>query len=159
VALAEEMAADDRADLYADLGEDLRAELLGAMDAEESRDVRQLLTYPEGSAGALMTTDFVALPIGATSAQAIELVRRDAEHMETIDYAYAVDEPGSLLGVVSLRDRVTSPAARPIAEIMDPNLVSVSVEDDQEEVARLFAKYDLLAVPVVDRHHHVVGMI
>jgi magnesium transporter len=158
-ALTDEMAADDRADLYADLGEELRAELLGAIDEAESRDIRQLLSYPEGSAGALMTTDFVALPADQTCAEAIERVRQTAEQMETIYHAYAVDTHGTLLGVVSLRDLVTSPARRPIAEVMNPNLVSVGIEDDQEEVARLIAKYDLLAVPVVDRHHHVVGII
>src|SRR5690606_33221798 len=149
-ALGNEMAADDRADLFADLDDEIRDRLLGAMDAAESRDLRQLMTHPEGSAGALMTTDFVALPADATAAQAIELVRANAEQMESIYHAYAVDENGTLLGVVSLRDLVTAPARRPIAEVMNPNLVSVVVDDDQEDVARLIAKYDLLALPVVD---------
>jgi magnesium transporter len=158
-ALTDEMAADDRADLMADLGEELRAELLGKMDEEESRDIRQLLSYPERSAGALMTTEFVALPAEATCAEAIEIVRTTAEEMETVYHAYAVDQHGTLLGVVSLRDLVVSPARRAIADVMNPNLVSIGVEDDQEEVARLIAKYDLLALPVVDRHHHIVGII
>jgi magnesium transporter len=158
-ALTDEMAADDRADLYGDLGEELRTQLLGSMDAEESRDIRQLLSYAESTAGALMTTDFVALPADATAAGAIEIVRATAERMESSYHAYAVDEHGTLLGVISLRDLVTSPAARPIAEIMNPNLVSVGVDEDQEDVARLIAKYDLLALPVVDRHHKIVGMI
>jgi magnesium transporter len=158
-ALTDEMAADDAADLVADLGEELRTEVLEAMEPEESRDVRQLLAYPDGSAGAIMTTEFVALPAGSTCAEAIDLLRQHAAEMETVSYAYAVDQHGTLLGVVSLRDLVISPADRAIAEIMNPNLVSVSAEDDQEDVARLIAKYDLLALPVVDRHHHVVGII
>jgi magnesium transporter len=158
-AITDEMAADDRADLYATLGEDLRSELLRAMDEEESRDVRQLLSYPEESAGALMTTDFVALPAGVTAQRAIELIRDTAADKETIYQAYAVDQNQTLLGVVSLRDLVVSPADRLISEIMEPNIVSVVTEDDQEEVARIIAKYDLLALPVVDRHHRIAGII
>jgi magnesium transporter len=158
-ALTDEMAADDRADLVADLSEELQTELLNTMDAEESRDVRQLLSYPDGTAGAIMTTDFVAVPAEATAAEAIDVVRDNAEKMESIYQAYAVDQNGTLLGVVSLRDLVTAPARRTIAEIMNPNMVSVGADDDQEGVARLIAKYDLLAVPVVDRHHKMVGMI
>jgi len=159
VDLTDEMAADDRADLYATLGEELRTELLDAIDEEESRDIRQLLAYPEDSAGSLMTTEFVSLPANLTAQQAIELIRDTAAEKETIYQAYAVDQNGTLLGVVSLRDLVVSPAKRTIAEIMNPNIVSVSVEDDQEEVARIIAKYDLLALPVVDRHHRIAGII
>jgi magnesium transporter len=159
VDLTDEMAADDRADLYATLGEELRTELLDAIDEEESRDIRQLLSYPEASAGSLMTTEFLALPANVTVQQAIEHIRETAADKETIYQAYAVDQNGTLLGVVSLRDLVVSPAKRTVAEIMNPNIVSVPVEDDQEEVARVIAKYDLLALPVVDRHHRIVGII
>ncbi|HEU5061453.1 MAG TPA: magnesium transporter [Kofleriaceae bacterium] len=158
-ALTDEMAADDRADLYATLGEELRSELLDAIDEEESRDIRQLLAYPEDSAGSLMTTEFVALPANVTAQQAIEIIRETAADKETIYQAYAVDKNGTLLGVFSLRDLVVSPATRTVGEIMNPNIVSVPVEDDQEEVARVIAKYDLLALPVVDRHHRIVGII
>lgn len=158
-AITDEMAHDDRADLYATLGEELRTELLEAIDEDESRDIRQLLSYPEHSAGALMTTDFVALPAHITTQEAINLIRQTAAGKETIYQAYAVDQNGTLLGVVSLRDLVVSPADRSIAQIMNPNIVSVPVEADQEEVARLIAKYDLLALPVVDRHHRIVGII
>jgi magnesium transporter len=158
-AITDEMAADDRADLYATLGEKLRTELLEAIDEDESRDIRQLLSYPEDSAGALMTTDFVALPAHVSSEEAINLIRQTAADKETIYQAFAVDQNGTLLGVLSLRDLVVSPADRTIAQIMNPNIVSVPVEADQEEVARLIAKYDLLALPVVDRHHRIVGII
>lgn len=158
-AITDEMAHDDRADLYATLGEDLRSELLEALGEEESRDIRQLLSYPEDSAGALMTTEFVALPAHVTTQEAINLIRQNAADKETIYQAYAVDQNGTLLGVVSLRDLVVSPADRTVAQIMNPNIVSAAVEADQEEVARLIAKYDLLALPVVDRHHRIVGII
>ena len=158
-ALTDEMAADDRADLYATLGEELRTELLHAIDEDESRDIRQLLSYPEGSAGSLMTTAFVALSADLTAQRAIEQIRETAGEKETIYQAYAVDQNRTLLGVVSLRDLVVSPAKRTIAEIMNPNIVSVPVEAEQEEVTRIVAKYDLLALPVVDRHHAIVGII
>jgi magnesium transporter len=158
-AITDEMAADERADLYATLGEKLRTELLEAIDEEESRDIRQLLSYPEDSAGALMTTEFVGLPAHVTTQEAINIIRQTASDKETIYQAYAIDQNGTLLGVVSLRDLVVSPAERTIAQIMNPNLVSAPVEADQEEVARLIAKYDLLALPVVDRHHRIVGII
>jgi magnesium transporter len=158
-AITDEMAHDDRADLYATLGEELRTELLEAIDEEESRDIRQLLSYPEDSAGALMTTDFVALPAHVTTQEAINLIRETAAGKETIYQAYAVDQNGTLLGVVSLRDLVVSPADRTIAQIMNPNIVSAPVDVDQEDVARLIAKYDLLALPVVDRHHRITGII
>lgn len=158
-AITDEMAADDRADLYALLPAELRARLLESIDAEESRDIRQLLSYPEDSSGALMTTDFVALPANKTVAEAIEMVRESAAEMETIYIAYAVDPNGTLLGAVSLRDLVTSPAERTIDAIMNPNILSVDADDDQEDAARLLAKYDLLAVPVVDRTHRILGII
>ncbi len=158
-AITDEMAPDDRADLYGRLEDELRATLLSRLDEAESRDIRQLLSYAEDTAGALLTTDFVALPADTDAAGAIELVRENAAEMETIYQAYAVDPHGTLLGAISLRDLVTSPAARKIDEIMNPNIVSVGVEDDQEEVARLIAKYDLLALPVVDRSHRIVGII
>lgn len=153
------MAADDRVDLYALLSPEMRSALLEEIDAEESRDIRQLLAYPEDSAGALMTTDFVALPANKTAAEAIDLVRDSAAEMETIYTAYAVDPHGTLLGAVSLRDLVTSPADRTIDGIMNPNIVAVHADDDQEYAARLLAKYDLLAMPVVDRTHRILGII
>ena len=153
------MAHDDRADLYALLPKDMRGRLLDAIDEEESRDIRQLLSYPEDSAGALMTTDFVALPADKTAAEAIDLVRDGAAEMETIYIAYAVDTHGTLLGAVSLRDLVTSPADRTIDAIMNPNIVAVDVDEDQEEAARILAKYDLLAMPVVDRSHRILGIV
>jgi magnesium transporter len=158
-AITDAMAPDDRADLYSVLDLELRSKLLANLDEAESRDIRQLLSYPEDSAGALLTTDFVALPADETAAGAIELVRKTAAEMETIYQAYAVDPHDTLLGAVSLRDLVTSPADRKIDEIMNPNIVTVPVEADQEEVARLIAKYDLLSLPVVDRAHRIVGII
>ncbi|RMH45130.1 MAG: magnesium transporter [Deltaproteobacteria bacterium] len=158
-AVTDEMAPDDRADLYAELPEELRKQLLAEVDPEESRDIRTLLAYDEDTAGGVMTTDFVALPATMTVEQAIDAVRKTAEEMETIYVVYVVDSHGTLHGVVSLRDLVTSPAHKTLEDIMNPNVVTVDVDTDQEEVAHVMAKYDLLAVPVVDRTHRLVGMI
>lgn len=159
VDLVEAMAPDERADLLGELAEERRAALLAKMEREEQRDVRQLLAYPEGTAGAIMTTNFVALSADESVARAIEAVRRSAAEMETIYDAYAVDPHGTLLGVVSLRDLVVAPEKKLISEVMEPNVIAVNADDDQEEVARVIAKYDLLAVPVIDRSRRIVGII
>jgi magnesium transporter len=158
-AVTDAMASDDRADMLAELDADLRSRLLANLDEEESRDIRHLLAYEESSAGSLMTTDFVALPADTTAEGAIEEIRSIAQEMETVYQAYAVDPNATLLGVISLRDLVTSPKGSTLAEIMNPNIVTASVDDDQEEVVRLISKYDLLALPVVDSNHRVVGII
>lgn len=158
-AITDAMAADDRADMLANLDDELRSRLLANLDEEESRDIRHLLAYEDGSAGSLMTTDFVALRAETTSEGAIGEIRDIAQKMETVYQAYAVDPNNTLLGVISLRDLVTSPKESTLAEIMNPNIITASVDDDQEEVVRLIAKYDLLALPVVDSNHRVVGII
>jgi magnesium transporter len=147
---ANRMSPDERADLFAELGEDLRVAILARMEREEVKDVRQLLRYPETSAGGLMTTEFVALEAATPVGRAIEEVRRKAPEMETIYEAYAVDPNGTLLGAVSLRDLVLAQPGQPLSAVMDPTVLSVDPETDREEVARVFAKYDLLAMPVVD---------
>ena len=158
-AITDAMAADDRADMLAALDTELRSRLLANLDEEESRDIRHLLTYEESSAGSIMTTDFVALAADTTSEGAIEEIRQIAQEMETVYQAYAVDPNSTLLGVISLRDLVTSAKDSTLAEIMNPNIITIGVNDDQEEAVRLIAKYDLLALPVVDSDHRVVGII
>lgn len=158
-AITDVMAADDRADMLAELQPELRFQLLASMDEAESRDIRQLLAYKDDSAGSLMTTDYVALSANSTAEEAIEEIRVIAQEMETIYQAYAVDPNGTLLGVISLRDLVTSPKGSTLAEIMNPNIITIKAYDDQEEVVRLISKYDLLALPVVDHNHHLVGII
>lgn len=159
VAILDEMAPDDRADMVANLDQALRQALLANMSEAGSRDVRKLLAYSEGTAGALLTTDFVTLAASNTAQDSIDQIRRQAEELETIYQAYAVDSHGTLLGAVSLRDLVTSPSKRSIDEIMEPNIVTVPIDSDQEDVARIIAKYDLLAVPVVDGVHRIIGII
>jgi magnesium transporter len=157
--LAELMSADERADLFQALPEDVRADLLSRMAKEEQRDVRELIRYPESTAGGLMTTDYVALSPDLTVERAIEEVRRTAEEKETIYEAYAVDPNGTLLGAVSLRDLVLARSGQTIAAVMNPDAISVPPELDQEEVARIFQHYGLLALPVVDDTRKLLGIV
>lgn len=150
VRLANEMPPDERADVFAELPEEVRGELLGAMEREEARDVRALLTYPPTSAGGIMTTAYVALSPELPTADAIEQVRRSAEEMETVHDVYAVDPSGVLLGSVSLRDLVLAKKNQTVRDIMDPSTISVDAEIDREEVARLFQRYALATMPVVE---------
>lgn len=157
--IADQMSADERADVFQALSDEVRADLLGRMQKEEARDVRELVRYPESTAGGLMTTDFVALKPDMTVEGAVELVRRTAEQMETIYEAYAVDPNGTLLGAVSLRDLVLARAGQPISVIMNADAISVPPESDREDVARLFQHYDLLALPVVDGTRKLLGIV
>lgn len=157
--LAGLMSPDERADLFQELSEELRADLLGRMPKEESRDVRELISYPESSAGGLMTTDFVALPPDITVEKAIEEVRRTAAQKETVYEAYAVDPNGTLLGAVSLRDLVLARSGQPVTAIMNADAVSVPPEMDQEDVARIFQHYGLIALPVVDAARKLLGIV
>jgi magnesium transporter len=159
VRILDDMAADERADLMAELPEEVRVQLLGKMTREEARDVRELLAYPESSAGGVMTTDFVAVKAGDTVQQAIETIRKVADDVETIYYAYAVAEGDHLVGVVSLRDLVVAKPDRKIQELMETNVITVHPEEHQEVVARTIARYDLLAMPVVDRSGVILGIV
>lgn len=157
--LADLMSADERVDLLQEFEEDVRSDILSRMDKEERQDVRDLIHYGESSAGGLMTTEYVTLSPEVTVEKAIEQVRRTAEEKETIYEAFAVDPNGTLVGAVSLRDLVLAPATKRISEIMEADVVSVPAEMDQEEVAGIFQRYDLLALPVVDAHHKLLGIV
>ncbi len=152
------MDADDAADLLALLPEERRSGILSAMDMEDSEDIGKLLGYPEDSAGGIMTSSFFALGEGVTVQEAIQAIQ-GAEEAETVFYVYVVDEEGRLVGVVSLRQLITSPPTATLRQIMNRDVIRVHVTTDQEQVARIVAKYDLLAIPVVDDQEHLVGII
>lgn len=152
------MADDDAADLLADLPDDRRQEILGLLSHEHTEDVSELLAYPEGTAGRIMTTDFLVLPKNMTAQAAIQEVRKAAEK-EMVFYLYVTDEEGRLVGVLSLRQLVTAQDYTPLEEIMIRDVIKVHVNTDQEEVARLVSLYNLLAIPVVDHGDLLVGII
>src|SRR6266404_7606435 len=157
--IADAMSADERADLFKALPDELRSDLLARMPKDASKDVRELIRYPATSAGGLMTTDYVALDPQITVERAIDEVRRTAAEKETIYEAYAVDPNDTLLGAVSLRDLVLARAGQPIAAVMNPDVISVPPEMDQEDVAHLFEHYNMLALPVVDAARKLLGIV
>ena len=157
--ILEEMDPDEAADLLQDLPEERREELVELMEKEEAEDVEELLTHPEDSAGGIMTSDFVALDGGLTAAQAIDELRAKRPDPELTYYLYVVDSEGTLEGVLSLRDLVVASPETKVSEIMDPNVLKVDAETPKEEVAAFIAKYDLLALPVVDARRKLLGTV
>ena len=155
----EEMAPDEAAELLAELPEDRSQELLRLMVREEADDVRKLLAHPEDTAGRIMTTEFVAVRPNLTAEQAIAAVREMAEEAETIFYVYVTDSQERLLGVFSLTELVCARPQTPVSEFMHRRLVSVRPLDSQDHVAQLVAKYNLVALPVVDHQGRLHGIV
>jgi len=157
--ILEEMSPDDAADLVADLSEQARQEIFALMQKNEAEEVQELLRYPEESAGAIMTTEFIAIPATLTAAQAIERLRELEPDAETIYYVYVVDDDGRLVGVLSLRDLIVAQPDASIAEVMIKEPVAVGVMSNQDDVAQVVARYNLLAVPVVDEDGQLEGIV
>ena len=157
--ILEEMAPDDATDLLTDLPPERAEELINLMEAEEAADVRTLLKYPEGTAGSVMTTEFIALPRDLTAKATLARLRELAPEAEHIYYFYVVDDRRHLAGVLPLRALILAPPDQPIAEIVAEEVVSVSVDADLETVAAALTKYDLLALPVLDDQSRIVGVV
>ena len=157
--ILEEMSPDDAADLVQDLSDETRAELLALMERDEADELGELLRYPEDTAGGTMTTEFVAVPADLSAAATIDRLRELEPDAETIYYVYVVDGDGRLVGVLSLRDLIVAPPDSAVGEVMIPEPVAVGVLDDRDEVAAVVARYNLLAVPVVDAEHRLVGIV
>jgi len=157
--ILEEMAPDEAADLLQDLPEERREELVDLMEKEEAEDVEELLTYPEDSAGGIMNSELVSLPAQLTAAQAIERLRELKPDPQLAYYLYVVDADGRLEGVVSLRDLVVCAPDQKLAQVMNPQVLKVEATTPKEEVASLIAKYDLLALPVVDARRKLIGSV
>ena len=157
--ILEEMDPDEAVDLLQDLPEERREELIELMDEEEGADVEELLAYPEDSAGGIMTTDFLALPRDLTTGQAIDRLRELQPDPALVYYLYVVDSEGKLDGNLSLRDLVVASPDTPLTKVMNPNVLRVEADVPKEEVASLIAKYDLLALPVVDARRTLLGTV
>jgi magnesium transporter len=155
----EEMSPDDAADLLAELPRHRTRELLRIMDKEDSAEVRKLLSYPEDTAGGLMTTEFVTIRPTASAASAMRTIRGTAHEAETIYYVYITDRGGKLQGVTSLKDLVLAEPRKKVVDFMQSRVVSVHIGDSQETVAQVVAKYNLLAVPVVDDDGRLQGIV
>jgi magnesium transporter len=153
-----EMPPDDQADLLAALDEELASEILAAMPQEDSDDVQDLMRYDEHSAGGIMNSDVLAIHMDSTVEEATNKIQ-ESQDVDLVFYIYVVDDYGSLMGVLSLRHLVVSKPGTIIKDVMNPNVVSVRPEEDQEDVARFVTKYDFLAIPVVDETNCLIGAV
>jgi magnesium transporter len=159
VRILESMPADDVADIIGRLPEDKSKTILEKMKRSESEEVAGLLRYEDDTAGGIMVPDFIALKEDVTARQAVESLQKEHSDVEMPFYLYVVDEYEKLVGVSSLRQLVLVPPDTLLKDIMATDVVSVQTDMDQEEVARIVARYDFLAVPVVDGSHRLVGIV
>lgn len=157
--ILQEMPPDEAADLLGELTEEKSDELLKLMEPEEAQEVRELMEHAEGTAGALMTTEYIALPPELTVAEAFPRLRKLAAEAETIYYLYILGEDETLLGVVSLRDLLVAEPETRLQDLMQTRIISVTCEDTNEQVTDLIDKYALLALPVVDEGGKLEGII
>ena len=157
--LLEAMPPDEAAEILGELEEERAEELLNLMEADEAAEVREILEYEEETAGRLMTTDFVCFNKDLNTEQTINKLREMSPDAESIFYLYVVDQAEHLLGVVSLRDLVVAKPDTTLEAIIKPKIIYVRDDAPHNEVAGLIAKYNLLAIPVVDEANVLVGMV
>ena len=157
--LVTEMPSDERADLVKQLDEGVRHALFKLLAREEREDLRRLASYQEGSAGAIMTSEYASIPSGTRVAAALDMLRDTAPDKETIYQVYVVDEHHRLLGTVSLKELILALPQQLIDELMLRDIVCADVDTEQEEVARLISRYDLLALPIVNHDETLVGIV
>ena len=157
--ILETMPSDDVADFVGRLPEEMSASVLEKMKTEGSAEVENLLRYEDDTAGGIMVPDFIALREDITAGQAIASLQKEHQDVEMPFYLYVVDEYGNLVGVSSLRQLVVVPPATTLRHFMATDVFSVTTDMDQEEVARIVARYDILAVPVVNDTNKLVGIV
>ena len=157
--LLEILPPDDAADILADIPQEEAERLLSLMPANESEPIRELLRYGAETAGGIMTTEVLSLSQDLTAEEALAYLRQHSAHLEMIYYLYIVDDLHHLVGVLSLRGLVVAEPGALLKDLMDPDVIKVNTSTDQEEVARIIAKYDLLGVPVVDDDNRLVGLV
>ncbi|MDZ8259747.1 magnesium transporter [Nostoc sp. ChiQUE01b] len=159
VQLVEAMSPDERAELFDELPAGVIKRLLQELSQEERQATATILGYPEGTAGRVMTTEYVRLRQGLTVGEALSKIRRQDEDKETIYYAYVTDDNRTLVRVVSLRQLLFTFPDVFIKDIASDRVIKVRTETPQEEVARIMQRYDLIAIPVVDREDRLVGIV
>ncbi|MAT58903.1 MAG: magnesium transporter [Ignavibacteriae bacterium] len=157
--IVEELDTDDATDIVSELPEELADAVLEKLDREESEDVKKLLEYPEDSAGGIMNSDFVYVYEDNTIKGAIKEIRKHAEEFEHIYHIYVLNHSDQLVGIVYLKSLLTNPLRQKITSVMEEDLIYVNPNTDQEEVAALMDKYDLVAIPVVDSNKVMLGRI
>ena len=154
-----EMSSDKRADVFKRLDEHQQNALLPALAQAEREDIRLLSSYMEGTAGAIMSSEYATLLPNMSVADAIKMLRSEAPDTETIYFAYVLDEARKLLGVLSLKQLILAQEDQNINELMVTNVLFAKVDADQDDVAKTIARYDLLALPIVDEQGIMVGIV
>jgi len=157
--LLESMAADNRDDLLRELDPEFVEEILPLVAKAERHDIRMLLSCPEDSAGALMTTEYASLPADITAGEAVARLRSQAPDSESIYYIYVLDAERHLVGFVSLRDLILAKPTALVSDLMQRDPISVRVEEPRERVVEKLARFDFLAIPVVDENNRLVGIV
>ncbi|MFN6561010.1 MAG: magnesium transporter [Nostoc sp. ChiSLP01] len=157
--LVEAMSPDERAELFDELPAGVIKRLLKELSPEQRQATATILGYPEGTAGRVMTTEYVRLREGLTVGEALSKIRRQDEDKETIYYAYVTDDNRTLVRVVSLRQLLFTFPDVYIRDIASDRVIKVRTETSQEEVAQVMKRYDLIAIPVVDREDRLVGIV
>ena len=156
--LLDDLYMDDTVDLLEELPANLVKRILDTVSASDRSLINQLLNYPEDSAGSIMTTEYVDIRETMTVAESMEHIRQTGIHKETIYTCYVTDKR-KLLGIVSAKDLMTSDNDLTVHDLMETEIISVNTHTDQEAVAQLFTKYDLLALPVLDQDSRMVGIV
>ena len=157
--LLEWMAADNRDDLLRELDPEFVEEILPLVAKAERHDIRMLLSCPEDSAGALMTTEYASLPADISAGEAVARLRSQAPDSESIYYIYVLDAERHLVGFVSLRDLILAKPTALVSDLMQRDPISVRVEEPRERVVEKLARFDFLAIPVVDERNRLVGIV
>lgn len=157
--LLTEMPADDRVDLFKKFPKEKQELILPALAQAEREDIRRLASYPERSAGSIMTSEYVSIPDDITVAEAINKIRLEAPQKETIYYSYIINNKRQLTGFVSIADLIMANPNSLIKDIKHEDIIYATVDEDQESAARKIQMYDLIALPVVDNNNILVGII
>lgn len=159
--ILDEMQPDDAADLLADLPVEKAASLLEKMEPEQAEDVRDLMRYEEDTAGGMMTTELVAIPVELRVGEALRYIREQVEVPELVYYVYVLDSVSAnhLLGVLSLRDLLLADPDAEVANVMETDLQTATPDTEARAVARTIAEYNLLALPVVDAEGRLLGAV
>ncbi len=157
--LLDDLDVDDAVDILGRIEEGRLKQILAKLDKDDADELEELLAYDDSTAGGIMSPNFFRVSPHATVGDALAMIQDEEEPPETAFYVYVVDEQDNLLGVCSLRMLVISRPSEKIADVMAPQVMSVSVDTDQEEVADIVSRYDLVAVPVVDAHNRLVGIV
>ena len=157
--IIDEMDSDDAADVIAELPEDQARAVLDGIEPEESRDLKNLLKYEEDTAGGIMQSELVSVSSDSTINSALNAVVQASDEIENVYNVFVVDGDNVLIGAIPLQKLITSGRTSPAIEAIDKTIPSVQTDVDQEEVARMFEKYDLVSLPVVDSGNHLLGRI